>query len=258
MAVFSALAGALGQSGAQAGGDMAYGGAVQGSQWAQRAAEIAADQTRKNRALSSPWTGSGEAALGAITQLLGLGTLTQEGNDQGIHWVKRAEGGPEGAREMAKNAFIQSPGYQFRQEEGTKALDRSAASRGLLLSGAQTKAVQKFGQDIASDEYNNYYNQLMGLAGLGGQVQQGTASQNSQLAGVGANATLQGGNLLAQGAAARGSAYMQGANALASGISSGVNNVLAGAYLFGGGGGGRTNPDAGKGGMGSDYRLGYF
>lgn len=230
MAIFSALAGAIGQQGAQAGGDMAWNAALQGNQQAQRGAEIAADQSRKNRALSSPWTGSGESALGQITKLLGLGTLTQEGNDQGIHWVK-GFGSAEESNAAANDAFVKSPGYQFRQDEGTKALDRSAASRGTLLSGAQTKATQKFGQDIASEEYGNYFNQLMGLAGLGGQAQQGTQGANSSLAGVGANSMVQGGNMLAQGGAARGSAYAQGANALASGISSGVQNTIGGAYL---------------------------
>lgn len=226
----SLISGIIGQQGAQAGGDMAWGGAQQGFQQSQRAAEIAADQARKNRALSSPWTGSGESALGRITNLLGLGTLTQEGNSDGISWVK-GYGSPEEARAASNNAFITSPGYQFRQEEGTKALDRSAASRGMTLSGAQTKATQKFGQDIASEEYNNYYNQLMGLAGLGGQAQQGTQSSNSSLANTGAQSMIAGGNMLAQGAAARGSAYAQGANALASGISSATQNMIGGAYL---------------------------
>lgn len=258
MAIFSALAGAIGQQGAQSGGDMAWNAALQGRQDAQRAAEIAADQARKNRALSSPWTGSGESALGQITKLLGLGNLTQEGNTDGIHWVKPF-GSPDEARSAANDAFVKSPGYQFRQEEGTKALDRSAASRGMTLSGAQTKATQTFGQNIASEEYGNYFNQLMGLAGLGGQAQQGTQGANSSLAGVGANALVSGGNMLAQGGAARGSAYSSGANMLASGIGRGVQNAMFAGTLWGGGfGGGRTNPDAGRGGYGSDYRLGHM
>lgn len=231
MAIFSALAGAIGQQGAQAGGDMAWNAALQGNQQAQQGAAIAADQSRKNRALSSPWTGSGESALGQITKLLGLGTLTQEGNDQGINWVKPFSS-PGESNAAANDAFIKSPGYQFRQEEGTKALDRSAASRGTLLSGAQTKAVQSFGQNIASEEYGNYFNQLMGLAGLGGQAQQGTQSANSSLANTGAQSMIAGGNMLAQGGAARGSAYASGANALASGISQGAQNAIGGAYLF--------------------------
>lgn len=230
MAIFSTLAGAIGQAGAQGGGDMAWNAAVMGNQQAQQGAAIAADQSRKNRALSSPWTGSGESALGQITKLLGLGQLTQEGNTDGISWVKPYGSAAE-SNAAANDAFVKSPGYQFRQEEGTKALARSAASKGMTLSGAQTKAVQKFGQDIGSEEYGNYFNQLMGLAGLGGQAQQGTQGANSSLAGIGSNALTSGGNMLTAGGAARGSAYAQGANALASGISSGAQNLLSGAYL---------------------------
>lgn len=226
MPIGSFIGGMIGQQGAQQGGDMAWGAGLMGNAQAQQAAAIAADQQRKNRALSSPWTGSGESALGKITNLLGLGTLTQEGNNDGISWVK-GYGSPEEARTAANNAFVASPGYQFRQEEGTKALDRSAAARGMTLSGAQTKAVTKFGQDIGSEEYGNYLSQLFNLAGMGGQAQQGTQGANSSLAGVGANALVSGGNMLTSAGNARGSAYAQGANALASGIGKGIQNAFS-------------------------------
>jgi hypothetical protein len=39
-----------------------------------------------------------------------------------------------------------------------KALERSAAARGNLLSGSTLKGVQRFGQDLASQEYQNAFN----------------------------------------------------------------------------------------------------
>jgi hypothetical protein len=215
MPVGSIIGGVIGQQGAQGGGDMAWGAANQGNQQIQ-------NQIKTNRAQSSSWTGSGTSALGKITNLLGLGELTQEGNNDGIYWVKG-----DNAKGLQTNAladFQTTPGYQFRQEEGTKALDRSAASKGAVRSGAQIKAVTKFGQDIASEEYGNYLSSLFNLAGMGGQAQQSTQSANSGLA-------IGGGNMLTQGGIARGSAYASGANALASGIGSATQNLIGGAYL---------------------------
>lgn len=50
------------------------------------------------------------------------------------------------------------PGYQFRLNEGLKALERSAAARGGLQSGGTLKAIARYGQDYASNEYQNAYN----------------------------------------------------------------------------------------------------
>lgn len=50
------------------------------------------------------------------------------------------------------------PSYQFRLQEGIDALDASAASRGMVQSGAQQKAITDYGQNLASTEYSNAYN----------------------------------------------------------------------------------------------------
>lgn len=55
--------------------------------------------------------------------------------------------------------FTKSPGYDFRMQEGVNALERGAAARGKQLSGAQGKALTKFGQDYGSNEYQNWLNQ---------------------------------------------------------------------------------------------------
>lgn len=52
----------------------------------------------------------------------------------------------------------QDPGYQFRQTEGQKVIESSAAARGGQLSGATMKALQKYSQDLASQEYGTAYN----------------------------------------------------------------------------------------------------
>lgn len=77
--------------------------------------------------------------------------------------------------DFAKNMEM-DPGYQFRMKQGQNALQSSAAARGSLNSGATMKALQRYGQDFASNEYNNAYNRnyarLSQLAGLGANANQ--------------------------------------------------------------------------------------
>lgn len=63
--------------------------------------------------------------------------------------------------------FYASPDYQFRLQEGQKQLERAAAARGSRLAGGTLAALQQRGQDIASQEYGNYYNRMAALAGIG-------------------------------------------------------------------------------------------
>lgn len=72
-------------------------------------------------------------------------------------------GGPEAAQQ-----FLQmDPGYGFRLSEGMKALERGAAARGGLLSGNMLRGAQRYGQDLASQEFGQAYNRLAQLANVG-------------------------------------------------------------------------------------------
>jgi hypothetical protein len=116
----------------------------------------------------------------------------------------------------------QDPGYQFRLKEGMQGLERSAASRGGLLSGGTLKGIQRYGQDMASQEYTNAFNRyqaertgtlnpLQSLAGVG----QSTANT---LGTMGMNYANQVGELYQGGANARASGYMGQANAISGAI----------------------------------------
>jgi hypothetical protein len=132
-------------------------------------------------------------------------------------------GGPDAAQQ-----FMQmDPGYGFRLSEGQKALDRQAAARGGLISGAALKAAQRYGQEYASNEFGNAYNRLAGLAQIGpssagvmntlGQNYANAANQN----------TMAGGQAMGQGymgaANARASGYVGGANAFSGGLGQYLN-----------------------------------
>jgi len=111
---------------------------------------------------------------------------------------------------------MMDPSYQFRLGEGMKALERTAAARGGLISGGALKAAQRYGQDFASQEFGNAYNRLAGLAGVG---QTATGAQSNAAGQFGVNA----GNMMTSGAAARASGYVGGANALTNGLGQYMN-----------------------------------
>jgi hypothetical protein len=115
-------------------------------------------------------------------------------------------GGPE-----AQMNFLQmDPGYAFRMSEGLKALERSAAARAGLQSGAALKAAQRYGQDLASQEYGAAYNRLAGLANVGPQAAGVMSNLGQTYATNVGNIGMRQGETAANAMLARGSAYGRG------------------------------------------------
>jgi hypothetical protein len=112
----------------------------------------------------------------------------------------------------------QTPGYQFRMDQGMNALDRTAAAQGNLMSGGHTKDVLNYAQGLASDEYTNQFNRLATLSGFGQ-----TANQTNAATGVSTGTNVGNtSNNLAQNALYAGNAsasqYINSANAINGGI----------------------------------------
>ena len=113
-------------------------------------------------------------------------------------------------RDFSTEDFQADPGYAFRLQEGLKSLDRTAAMRGKMMSGQALKAAGRYGQDMASQEYQNAYN----------RYNQNRSQRYQMLTGqqtAGANATNAQNAASANYANAAGDAYMQAGNARASG-----------------------------------------
>lgn len=142
------------------------------------------------------------------------------------------------ARSFNPQDMYKDPGYNFRLNEGIKALDRSAAARGGLLSGNQLRGVTQFGQDYATNEYQNAFNRyqaeraarLNPLQSLAGQAQTSANTLSNAAGNLGsgeAAALMAGGNAAANGLIgagnARASGYMGTANAISGAIGQGVN-----------------------------------
>lgn len=155
---------------------------------------------RQNRKDLAPWREAGKNALATL--------------------VEKIASGP--------GDYTKSPGYDFRLKEGQRTIENSAAARGSVLSGATLKGLTKYGQEYASNDYDNflrrYYeslNPLQSMAGLG-------QSSSAQTAALGASTGNSIANQFANIGNAQAAGAINSANSIAGGINSGVNNALAG------------------------------
>lgn len=58
-------------------------------------------------------------------------------------------------------SLSQDPGYQFRLQEGRRALESSAAARGVTRSGQTLTDILKYGQSLAAGEFGAHYNRKL-------------------------------------------------------------------------------------------------
>lgn len=104
------------------------------------------------------------------------------------------------------SAITQQADYKFGLDQGRNNLENSASARGMTYSGAQSKALQQYGQDYAGSKLNESYNRLAGIAGIGQQATNSTST-------AGMNYGNQAGNTLQNMGSARASGYVGQGNA---------------------------------------------
>lgn len=182
----------LGLAGAAMSSSAAGKAADQQAAAADRATALQREMYNQTRADNEPWRAAGAQSL------------SQMGN-------------ADFQRDFTANDFTKDPGYDFRMREGQKALERSAAARGGLQGGAFGKALSRYGQDFASNEYGNAYNRfnqdrdrrfgrLSTVAGYG-------IGANNNNASAGMNYANNAGSNMMGAANAQGAAGIAGANA---------------------------------------------
>jgi hypothetical protein len=116
------------------------------------------------------------------------------------------------------NAFFTSPGYQFRRDEGTRGIERTAAARGGAASGNALRALSEFNQNLASNEFGNYFNQLAGISGIGQTATNQTAAYGADHAATAGRNALYAGDARASGIQNTANIIGQGVNALGMGF----------------------------------------
>jgi hypothetical protein len=139
------------------------------------------------------------------------------------------------AKPFGMDQFEQDPGYAFRQAEGMKALERSAAARGNLLSGSTMKGIQRFGQDLASQEYGNAFNRYQiertaRLNPLQSLMGSGQSAANTMTSAAGNFGQSSANNIMNAGQA-RASGYVGSGNALAGALGSIGQAAVQAPYL---------------------------
>ena len=149
-----AVAGAAASIGAGLIGSQMQSNAIKSGQSQANAAIQQGITTATNQL--SPWTTTGVPANAQESNLLGL------------------NGQP--AADAAMSTFQSSPGYQYQVQQGLRGVDASAASQGILRSGATIKAEETLGSNLANQDFGNYWNRLQQLSGNGLTAASGIAN----------------------------------------------------------------------------------
>jgi hypothetical protein len=203
---------------------------------ATRAAEIQAQSAREAGAIQERIAQQQiEEARRTFEQQRGF---LQPYQEPGLNALARIQAGltPGGefAQPFTMEQFEADPGYAFRLSEGQKALERQAAARGGLISGSALKEAQRFGQGLASQEFQNAFaraqteranvmNPLLALYGTGAE----TAGALSGAAG-GMGSSI--GGFLGQSGQAQAGALTSAAQAGAGGILGAAGAGAQGVY----------------------------
>lgn len=161
---------------------------------ANKALKLQREMWQTSRSDMMPWLDAGRTALTQYMSQLGLG---------------------DGATGPT-NAFKETPGYQWRVQEGEKGVMSNLSALGMKNSGKALKALESFRQGIASDEYDKWLGRVGGVAG------QGQQSANS-MAGYAQNAGNAMAGTIQDAGQARASGYVGGANAIMGGLNSAAN-----------------------------------
>jgi len=77
------------------------------------------------------------------------------------------------------NSVTQTPGYQFNLAQGLQGLQAQQAAQGRLVSGGALIQGQQFGQQLASQSYNDQLKTLMTLSGANQSPATGAAAMQS-------------------------------------------------------------------------------
>jgi hypothetical protein len=158
-------------------------------------------------------SGANSQAQGALGQQLNQLAPYQQAGLPAVQAQQNLLGlnGQDAANAAMAN-FQSSPGYAYQVQQGLRAVDAGAASNGMLRSGATIKAEETLGQNLANQNFQQYYQNLSGLSTLG----ENAGAQTGVTAGQQAQADIGAGN-------AQSSIYGN----LATGLGANVNNLLS-------------------------------
>lgn len=177
----------------------------------------------------------------------GQNQLTQVGESRRQYDQSRAdlapwrEAGTNALRELQNPVnFHKDPGYDFAYNEGQRALERRQVASGNSLGGGALKALERYGQGMADQQFGSYINRQQSLAGIGQSATNTTAQLGQNALSQQGQAYANAGQFGTSAADARASGYLGAANTLTGAANSYLNwNALKGqSPVMGGGSGG--------------------
>lgn len=141
------------------------------------------------------------------------------------------------------SGFYKDPGYQFSFDQGQQAVQRAAIAQGRSISGAEDKALVRYGTGVANQQYGSYVDRLLQSAGLGNTGIGASANAGANAANSISNAYLGAGQ-------ARAGAYLTAGQGINNAAQGGISNLLLQKYLSGGTTGGTQATNWGYGNTG--------
>ena len=133
-----------------------------------------------------------------------------------------------------------TPGYQFTLDQGLKAVQNSAAARGLGTSGAALKGASSYATGLADSTYNDVFNRALQTFNTNYGSAANRVNRLNSIVGSGQNAAATNGSLGAQAMNSIGDSLMGAANASAAGrvgsanaIAGGLSGIGSNALLYG-------------------------
>lgn len=189
----AAIAGIAGVGSAAAGAISADKSSKALTATAQRQEDLQREMYGETTQRFAPFLQSGERSLGAYNYEMGMGDR------------------PEGYGGMQA-----SPAFDFMMNQGTDAINASAAMRGKMNSGSTLQAMEKYRMGLASQESNNWLNRLQGGAAMG-------QASAGNMAAAGQNFATGAGTAMANAGSAQAAGAIGVGNAIAGGINTGMN-----------------------------------
>jgi len=197
---------------------------------------------REAVAMQEPYAQAGRQTLGLLMSGLGYDPVAMAG--------KLSE-------EFTGQDIYKDPSYQFRLQEGMRALRAQQAAGGNRFSGQAMKDIQNYAQQAASQEYGSAYDRFMknrealytrlsGVSALGqqaaaeaGRLRTGTAGTTAELgarmagdvAGLGTRGQTAASDYLTSGAAARAAGQVGSTQAIIGAPQQMLENYITMSYL---------------------------
>lgn len=172
---------------------------------------VAGDALRKYTGTAGDALNSGYDAAGNVLGNFKVGSLTQDtslgsditnplneasgnfsgymsqGNNASKLQADLSGANGQAAQQAAYAAYQSSPAMQYQMEQMQKATERSAAARGGLMSGNVLQELQRNASGIASQDYQNQFNNMGTVANRGLEAANQVAGIKGQQAGIAGN-----------------------------------------------------------------------